>query len=1135
MKRLILILSAIVLSVLAWGGRHHYADHSVLRTGNIIKIAVAETGIHCLPYDSLRAWGLQPEQLRILGYGGQMLSEDFTQSKWDDLPSIPFYMHKGADGIFGRGDYVLFYAQGPVSWQYAAGRWRHTQNPYSTLGYYFLSDNAGEQKLITMAAPIQPTNTVYEVDWYLDYLVHERDSFNLIDPSGMSGGGREFYGERLQGARKQMSVTFDTKNVLLDKSMVVYLALAGVANEASRFEASIAGNTAAVSVKAIKVSDFHTRAIADSILMTTRAITPGAQRLTLNYASGDASAIGYLNYIELNIPCSLHMHGHELPINNVAYLSQHTTAVSRFALSGATAQTQIWRVTDGVNIEQVPTESAGNLLHWYGTNTVAEKYIALNVDATKWKQPTLVGKVANQDLHALRNVDYVIIAPSEFVDEAVRLAKKHEEIDHLTWAVVTDQQVYNEFSSGTPDVSAYRWLMKMLYDRADGSPLQQPKHLLLMGNASYDNRQLLKSSGVSKLLVYEARNSTIETHAYATDDYCGFLEDNAGIDIMGRFNDASAKMDIGVGRLPIRTVEQANQVVDKLCAYMDNQLLGKWKSQICFLADDGDHGSHVKTAEAGAKRIALKAPDFALTKIYLDAHAQEVNASGESYPLAKSQFENMLNNGVLFMNYSGHGGYNNITSEVIMRTRDIQNMSNARQGFWFLATCGFAHFDAYIPSAAEEAVLNPNGGAIGVVSACRTVYVAQNTNINRNFCDTIFGHYDRFNYHMTLGDATRIAKNMTGNDMNKMSYVLLGDPALRLNYPTQYQVITTTQLDTLNALTVQQIAGYIMADNGDTATWFNGKLDITIWDKMQQVSTRDNDEKEEGNKIKILYDDYPNKLFAGQTEVVNGKFALTFMVPKDIRYNYGNGRIVYYAYDEQSGEEGVGHHEDFVVGGSSTVAIIDTLGPEMHLYLNNPAFENGSTTYDSPRFYAELYDEHGINTVGSGIGHDLLLIIDNDPIKMHILNDYFTAQDNSYQQGIVSYRLSQLADGPHSLSFRAWDLLNNSSTERLDFHVVKGLNPTIYQVVSYPNPVATTGVLHFQIEFDQPDEAVQMTIRMFDLNGRLVHEEQQRGTERMQWDMNQLNIQSGIYIYQVTIKTPTSDHVSKAGKIIIYD
>ncbi len=1130
MKRLTIILLALSLALGSWAGIHSYADHSALREGRIIKIRISETGIYCLPYDTLKAWGLKPEQVRVLGYGGVMLSENFKEHHWDDLPTVSIYMHKGADGVFGSGDYILFYAQGVVGWNYGNGRWKHTNNPYSRYGYYFVSDTAGEQKLVSTTNALSEEN-VQNVEWFTDYRVYEKDSINLIDRSGVSGGGREFYDRPLQGPTQSLNISFDTHNVLTDRSMSCLIDLAASATQASTFRATLCGTTNTVSVKNISVSDFYTKAECDSILLTTTAQSSGSQSVNIQFSNAASGAVGFLNYIELNAPCALTMYGNTMAISNTEFFGQSVN--TRFLLSNATTSTQIWKVTDGVNIEQMPTQVVDGKLAWIGSNARAEKYVAVNVNASNWKQPQRVGVVANQDLHALQNIDYVIICPEEFVPQATRLAQKHEEIDNLTWAVVTDQQVYNEFSSGTPDVTAYRWLMKMLYDRANGNKIQEPKSLLLMGKASFDNRNLLTTSGTGRLLVYQAHNSTIETKAYGCDDYCGFLADNAGIESNGRFNDVRAQMNIGVGRLPVTTATQATEVVEKLCTYMDNQVLGKWKTQICFLADDGDHGLHVRTADNGAEKMRKKNLDFIVNKIYLDAYTQEVSAAGESYPLAKNQFDNLMSNGVLFMDYSGHGGYNNITNEMFMSAKDIQQMNNTNQGFWFLATCSFSHFDSGITSAGEWAVLNPNGGAIGVLSACRTVYASQNEVFNRNLCDTLFGHKDPFSYNMTLGEATRIAKNTTGRDENKMPYVLLGDPALRLNYPTQYQVRTIGQPDTLHALTVQTIRGYIETPDHDTATWFNGTLDITVFDKMQQITTRDNDETDENKKQKIIYNDYPNTLFAGQTNIIDGKFEFTFMVPKDIRYNYGNGRIVYYAYDNEARAEGVGHYEDFIIGGSSSITIPDTIGPDIRLYLNNIAFANGGDTHEFPHFYADIYDDHGINTVGTGIGHDLLLIIDENAKHTYVLNDYFTAQNNSYQQGRVSYKMPEMDEGTHSLTFRAWDLLNNSSTATLNFHVVKGMDPQIFQVLTYPNPVSASEIMNIRIEYDRPDEIIQTSVYLYDISGHLLSVTEQKGADNLQWNISELGMHAGVYIYQVKIKTQTSNYVSKAGKIIV--
>ena len=1134
MKRLILVIFSMILALFTYASKHSYTSESALNNGTIIKIRVSETGIHMLSYDSLKTWGINPEQVCVLGYGGAMLSEDFTHSHYDDLPPVSIYINKGADNKFNSGDYILFYAQGPIQWKADNnGIWRHIQNPYSNYGYYFVTDNLSMQRQITLSSQTNEQNNVQDVDWYTACLLHEKEKVNLVDVNGINGGGREFYGEIINNNTPTLTLSLSAQNVRTDMQAHCKVDIAAASNSGASINASYANNFASKLILAI--NDDQTKAIADSIIIITRPTSAGEQQVTLRLNGTEQNATAYLNYVELNIPCDLSMTGNEMFITNATTIGQ--TPAIRYHLKGATIQTQVWRVTDQTLVEQMPTELKGNILTWVGDNTTAEKYVALNPSENNWKIPISVGRIANQNLHQLENVDYVIICPKEFVPAAERLAKKHEEVDNLTWAVVTDQQVYNEFSSGTPDASAYRWLMKMLYDKANGNPIKSPKHLLLLGDGTYDNRKILSASGHNTLLTYQTKNSTKETYAFGTDDYFAFLQDNAGIDASGKFDDRLATMDIGVGRIPVNSVEEAEKVVDKLCTYMDDRVLGKWKSQILFLADDGNNGAHVLTAEAGAKILENENKDFVINKIYLDAHTQEVSASGESYPLAKNQFDNMMSNGVLFMNYSGHGGYNNITNELFMQVNDIKRMNNKNQAFWFLATCSFSHFDGGLTSAGEEAILNPYGGAIGVLSASRTVYVDPNTTLNKNLCDTILGHNSEYNYHMTIGEATRVAKNASGsrgdNSTNKMAYVLLGDPAIRLNYPTDYQIKTTSMIDTIHALSVQTIKGYIATSNNDTAHWFNGKLDVTVFDKIQKVVTRDNDELIEENKNKIEYNDYPNTLFIGQTDVTDGKFEFTFRVPKDIRYNYGNGRIVYYAHDDIAREEAIGHYEDFIIGGTSSIILQDTVGPELNIYLNNTHFQDGDNTHEWPHFYAEIYDQSGINTAGAGIGHDLLLVVDEDIKQTYVLNSYFQAYHNSYQGGNVSYKMTEQAEGFHTLTFRAWDLYNNSSIATLNFQVIKGLDPQLYNITAYPNPVTSYGILNIRIDHDRPDEIIEYTVNLYDISGKLVYTESQQDSNIIQWNLSEINTQSGIFIYQVRIKTTTSTYVSKAGKIIV--
>lgn len=1114
MKKRILLLLTIVLCLPIRAGIHTYSSTSQLASGKWVKIRVSESGVCRMSFSELESAGLNPSQVRVFGYGGAQLAQDFSKTKIDDLPQVPVYT---------GSDYVLFWVQGPISWTYNGTRFVHTRNTYSDYGYYFLSDNAGSPLAPTADAAISGTPT--EVSSYPHYQVHDYDSINLIDRTGVSGGGRTFYGEQFVPNRIR-TFSFSTPNALNSESSSARIDLAAYASkESSTFYASLNGSTEKSVI--IKGAEDNYTFGKTGQMNCSAPSNSGQQQVQLRFTNNLAGAYGWLNYIELTTPSALRMTGAYMPIRtNVNY---KTAVPVRFHLSGAGDAVQVWDITYLNAIRRMPTNYSGGELTWTGTQEDGvHEYVAVNPAGSNWVKAEVVGAINNQNLHALKNIDYVIICPEGYEEIARDLAKAHEAKQSITWAVATDQQVYNEFSSGTPDATAYRWLMKMLYDRADGNGIAKPRWLLLMGHGSFDNRKIYSSSGTNLLLTYQSKNSENEVNAYMTDDYFGFLDDNEGE------TDTQGRMDIGVGRLPVESVDEARSTVDKLIAYIRNESTGKWKNQIVYLADDGEHGTHTNTSEESAERVRKKNPDFVVNKIYLDAYPQEVSASGESYPLAKNRLTNLLRNGALYFNYAGHGSYHAITNEGMLNYRDIETMSNRNQAFWLFATCNFAQCDAGKRSAAEAAVLNPNGGAIGVLSSTRTVYATPNTELNRAVTDTLFGYSDVFHYETTLGEAVAAGKNKLGNDANKLAYVLLADPAIRLNYPTDYQVHTTTPIDTLNALDVQRVEGQIIDEDSTVVSGFNGTVDITIYDKMQVITTRDNDSPA-GEEKELKYNDYPSTIFTGSTAVKDGKFAYTFMVPKDIRYNFGNGRIVYYAVTTDEGEtaEAVGHFEKFVIGGTSNIVFADTTGPEMQIYLNTKAFRSGDRTYATPRFFADLYDENGINTAGAGIGHDLMLIIDNDPKKIYSLNEYFTSSNDSYQAGQVSYLMEALPDGPHSLTFRAWDLLNNSTTQGLNFIVESGLDPSIYSVTTYPNPVQASGIIHLAVDYDQPDELIQTELYLTNLSGQLLWSRTQHNPDAVSINLSDIGLQPGIYMYTVKIKSESSSYSSTSGKIIV--
>lgn len=1108
---------------------HTYADKSVLAEGKFVKIKIESSGVYKLTYEDLVSMGItSPANVSIYGYGGAMLDQSFLIKKNDDLPEVPVYMNKGSDGVFNSGDYILFYATGINKWTYDAQKlmFVHTINIYSKYGYYFVSSGSTEGKRMSdeNTAPDE-TADIYPVEEFVDYDVHEKELINLIK------SGKEFYGETYTETSTK-NISFTSPNILTGtSSLKVRLDVAATASEISTF--SLALNSSQVKTLSVpkKSEDNYEIGKSSSGIFT---FTPPGNSLSFDllYTAPTTSSKGYLNYIEINARRNLKMYGSAMQFQNVDYL--YTDSYNQYKISDCNSNVQVWNITNAVNLTKVNTQTVDGKLTFYSGNDVLRQYIAIDpTNSSAFPKPSIVGVVSNQNIHGMSPVDMVIITDEKFTTQAEKLAQAHREMDNMTVAVVTTTQVYNEFSSGAPDATAYRWIMKMLYDRAlaSGNTDDLPKYLLLIGRGSYDNRKLLSTSGENLILTYQAENSLVETSSYVTDDYFALLDDNEGASV------PSNLLDIGVGRFPVSTTDQATVVVDKTISYMKNEQKGMWKNQLCFLADDGDAALHMKQADTISSVLGRNNPGYQVNKIYLDAYNQQISASGETYPLARAQFHNFLQSGMLLLDYTGHAASTGWTNEQILTTSDVKNLTNKNLPLWVGATCDFLQFDGETASAGEYVLLNSEGGGIGIISAARPVYASQNMTLNKYICDNLFKKKNGEN--LRVGDIISAAKNSVGSEINKLSYVYMGDPAVRLNYPTKYNIVTTQinddatlQNDTLKALSVVTIKGKIADSNSNTITGFNGVLSLTVYDKVQRITTLNNH-----NDGALTYSDRPNVLFSGKADVIDGEFTVTFMLPKDIKYNYGGGRINYYAYDTtNSADEAQGYYENFIVGGSNTDIEYETEGPDMNLYLNNANFVSGGKVNETPLFYAILSDQNGINRVGSGIGHDIVLTIDEDPDQTYIMNDYFESDANTYTSGSIKYRLPSMDAGKHTLTFRAWDLLNNSTTKSLDFEVVEGLSPEIFAISNYPNPVkASTRIV---VDYDRPETILDTKVEIFDISGRRMWYFDQSNADDIVWNLSTLDgkkAKTGIYLYRVTISLGDDKVYSKMNKMIILE
>lgn len=1106
---------------------HTYATNSVLAQGKFVKVRIVNSGIYKLTYEDLVSMGVNPENVKVFGYGGGVLDQSFLSAKIDDLPELAIYMNKGADGVFNAGDYILFYAQGINKWAYDSSKsmFTHTANTYSNYGYYFVTSDAGVGKKISdETITLPPSPTINTVEEFTDYQLYEKDLRTLTE------SGKEFYGETFNDITSY-NFPFTFPNVVQTNSTITRLDVAESTSAKSSFSLTLNGTQSKSLFFSSVASDFYTMGVGANGIFT---YTPQNDQLnfTISYNKSTPNSVGYLNYLEVNARRQLKMSGSVIQFQNVDYLGQ--SAYSQYMLSNANSNVQIWDITDPQNISSIPTQTINGKMTFVDSSNNLKTYIAIDpTSASSIPKPDVIGVVPNQNLHNIAQADMVIITNPNFLSQAQTLAQAHRDKDNLTVSVVTTDQVYNEFSSGTPDATAYRWAMKMLYDRAlnSGNTTNLPKYLLLFGRGSFDNRKILPTSGDNNLiLTYQADNSLVITESFVTDDYFALLDDNDGGQIPANL------MDVGVGRFPVTTTQQATDVVNKTINYINNLDKGSWKNHLCFLADDGDGSLHGKQADSIASNVGRNFPAFQVDKIYLDAFKQEVNATGQSYPVAKAKLLNSIQSGLFLLDFTGHAGPLGLTNESILSLSDVKKFTNKNLFLFIGATCDFLQFDIQTVSGGEQVLLNPNGGGIGILSAARPVYAAQNFTLNKLVCDNLLKKQN--GKQLRIGDIISYAKNNVGTETNKLSYMYMGDPAVMLNYPTKYHVQTTRinksatfGNDTLRALSVDSIHGFIVDDNGNTVSDFNGTLNATVYDKVQRITTLNN----EGDGG-MTYSDRSNTLFSGNTVVKNGVFNFSFMLPKDIKYNYGGGKIDYYAQDDVNNSEAQGYFENFIVGGTSKNYVNDTIGPAVKLYLNSESFVFGGKVNETPLFIANVSDIDGINTVGSGIGHDISVKIDQDPSQTYVLNDFFEASTNSYSDGVVKYKLPLMADGRHTLSFRIWDLLNNSTNSSIDFEVVTGLTPQIFSIANYPNPVRTK--TNIVVKHDRPETILSTTVEIFDLSGRKIWSFSQNNADAITWNLisgDGRKVKSGIYLYRVSIRTSDSDVASKTNKMLIIE
>jgi len=893
-----------------------------------------------------------------------------------------------------------------------------------------------------------------------------------------------------------------------------------------------------------EVDDYAWMAGGRNLVESTTISTSSPREIKLNApAHSNYGAGGRLSVIVSGNTASRY----SISLNDSTLLSEASISLYDYDKASFSSRTFNVRNLKEANSVKIKCLSGGPLRLDYALLYVPTMADSIDLSTMTFAQPEYVYGITKQDHHADEAVNMTIIIPTSqtLLGQAERIKEFHEKNDNLSVRIVPADELYNEFSSGTPDVSAYRRYMKMQYDRTDLTSSNSPKYLLLFGDCLWDNRLKTSNgkgvSGDDLLLCYESENSYNQINSFVSDDFIGMLDDNETISTNGSY---MGTPDIGIGRFPVTTVDAAKVIVDKTIAYATNANVGDWQNTIMFMGDDGNDNLHMNDVNTVADYTISQYPGYYVRKVMWDAYNRVESSTGNRYPEVEALIKKQQKNGTLIMDYAGHGSANAISHEYVLKLTDFQTFSNNNLPLWITASCDLGPFDGSEETIGETIVTNKNGGGVAFYGTTRTVYANYNKYINNAFVQNVLKIEN--GKRVTLGDANRIAKtylvtSSLDRTVNKLQYSLLGDPALALNTP-----LLSCVVDSINGVAVNgsapklhanskvRIAGHI-ANNGIVAKDFSGCVDVMVRDNAETVTCFNNDGSA---SKKFTFTDRTKMLYTGVDSVRNGQFSIQFVMPRDINYSDESGLITLFAYTSDGLMTAHGENDHFTVGGTEEV-YNDSIGPSVYCYLNSPSFVNGGNVNSTPYFVAEVKDNNGLNTSGAGIGHDMQLIIDNDPKKTYSLNDNFTYDFGSYTSGSTYYYIPELSVGTHQLLFRAWDILNNPSTTLLSFNVVVGLDPNLFDVNVTRNPARTNTT--FIITHDRPGADLDVTIDIFDMSGRQLHQISQTvasgtSTSTVTWDLSTDNgsrLQTGVYLYRVGIVSDGSKKVTKAKKLVV--
>jgi hypothetical protein len=1109
-------------------------DESVLASGVVYKLEIAESGIHKLTYSYLRdvlginVDEIDPRRLSIYGNGGGILPRLAGASRFDDLVENPILVVGEEDGRFDQEDYVLWYAEQADVWRYnaSADRFDMVQNPFSDLNACFLKIGTTPGKRLELSPDLSPTAPpdVYQTDAFDDFLRLEDERSNLLyDFGSAEGSGQEWFGDGFRVTRTRTYSDFDFPGLIQSEPVNVVARFAGRSAVPTVFSVIAGGEEFSASIPGTDVANNVTAAYA-RIREAGGNFFASEERIpiTVAYPQGGAASEGWLDFIQLNARCALRLRGAQLSFRDSRAAGQ---PLAEYSVEGANGMVQVWDITNPLNPRKQEFIQSGSRLTFTASSDTLHTYVIFDLQGD-FPQPVSGIQLSNQNLHGLPDADMLIVYHPDFEQAVQQLAAHRRTHSRLSVALAPIEQVYNEFSSGRQDPTAIRDLARLMYQR---NP--EFRYLLLFGDGSFDYRNRLGLEPGQRhhfIPTYETVESMNPLYAYPSDDYFGLLDDDEGDGL------ESGRLDLAIGRLPVKTPLEAGQFVQRIIDYETSpEYLRDWRNRIVFISDDEDNNLHLNANENVEERLEAY-PFFNIDKVYFDAYPEQSTSGGDRYPDANNAINTNMFRGALIMNYMGHGGPTGWAQERVLTLDDIDGWTNRpRLPLLITATCSFTGFDEpNFVSGGERTVLNDRGGAVALMSTVRAVFAQSNEILVKNVFDHLFDK-EADGPLVPIGEALRRGTNDTQGTttriINSRKFTLIGDPAMRLGLP-KLRVETSSingrpvgsgSSDTLRALSKVTIEGFVADEFGQQLSNFNGRMYVSVFDKADTLQTLGQGAGVTSFRLQR------NVLFKGVATVSNGQFSLNFVLPKDIDYTFGPGKLSYYA--ENGISDATGYYDGFLIGGTDPDGLTDDKGPLVEVFMDDEQFVFGGLTGENPLLLVKLSDENGINISASSIGHDMTGVLDDRQAERFRLNDFYESALDDFTRGTVRYPLNKLEEGLHTVRVKAWDVANNPSEGYTEFVVASSASVALDHVLNYPNPFTTN--TWFEFEHNAAGLPLDVRVDIFTISGRLVKSLERQilplgarvtRQDGIQWDGTDDfgdQLARGVYLYRVSVRS----------------